>query len=101
MRVLWDILFSLFGTTWVMSGEVRDVLLSWKVPLLAKDGRKCSKQLLFVCYRQCRRLEIELFFGMIFCLYKSSNFLFRSEMKLSMENGPMTLVGFIDWVGCE
>ena len=24
-----------------------------------------------------------------------------SETRLSIENGPLTLVGFIDWVGCK
>ena len=28
-------------------------------------------------------------------------FLLWSETKLSIENGPSTFVGFIDWVGCK
>ena len=29
------------------------------------------------------------------------HFLLWSETKLSIENGPSTLVGFIDWVSCK
>ena len=42
-RVLWDLLFSLFGVSWVLPASVRDSLLGWKGSLLAKDRRKVWK----------------------------------------------------------
>ena len=42
-RVLWDLLFSLFGVSWVLLASVRDSLLGWKGSFLAKDRRKVWK----------------------------------------------------------
>ena len=38
-RLLWELLFSLFGTTWVMASSMGDLLLSWKGAVVGK-GRK-------------------------------------------------------------
>ena len=70
-RILWELHFSLFGATWIMSGFVlalhgscRALFEIWfwagKALLLAREERKYGKQLLLACFGQCGRLEIEL-----------------------------------------
>ena len=54
-------------------------------------------------FGQFGRPKMTLFLEMRFCLYKGLKslfvHLFLSETKVSIEEGPMTLVHFIDWVG--
>ncbi|RVX15731.1 Twinkle-like protein, chloroplastic/mitochondrial [Vitis vinifera] len=39
-RALWDLLFALFGVSWVMPFSVRDTLLSWNGYFLGKNRRR-------------------------------------------------------------
>ena len=39
-RVLWELLFALFGVTWVLPFSVRDTLIEWKGFILGKKRRK-------------------------------------------------------------
>ena len=39
-RVLWDLLFTLFGVSWVLSSSIRETLLSWHGSFV---GKKCKK----------------------------------------------------------
>ena len=61
-RVLWELLFSLFGFNWIISR---------KVLLLEREERKFGEQLLLACFGQCGRLEIELSSRKMFCLYRN------------------------------
>ena len=70
-RVLWELLFSLFGATWIMSGLVRKMLLGWKCAFVGKRRKKVLQVASFACFGHCGRLEIELFSKMIFCSYKN------------------------------
>ena len=36
-RVLWNLIFSLFGVSWILSATVKDSLLGWKGTFLAKE----------------------------------------------------------------
>ena len=36
-RMLWDLFFSLFGVSWILSSSVKDSLLGWKGSFLAKE----------------------------------------------------------------
>ena len=48
-------------------------------------------------YVQTHSLEINI----ILCSSNLFLFLLWSEIKLFIENGPLTIDGFIDWVGCK
>ena len=39
IRVLWDLLFSLFGVSWILAAIVKDFLLGWKGTFLPKEKR--------------------------------------------------------------
>ena len=66
-----------------------------------QEKKESSASQLLACFGQCERLEIELCSNIIFLSIQKLKYLFLfllwSETKLSIENGPSTLVGFIDW----
>ena len=39
-RVLWDLLFTLFGVSWVLSSSVRETLLNWHDSFVGKKRKK-------------------------------------------------------------
>nr|CAN72177.1 hypothetical protein VITISV_012537 [Vitis vinifera] len=47
-KVLWDLLFSLFGVNWVIPFSVRDTLLGWLAPL--KDKKRSKVMLVYSLY---------------------------------------------------
>ena len=49
-RVLWELLFSLFGVNWIISGSVRDMLLGWKGTFVGKRKKKVWQALLLACF---------------------------------------------------
>ena len=84
----------------MISSSVRDTLSGLRGAFVDKKGRSFGKRDLLVCSGSCRRLGIELFSGMIVCLYRNSRlcffFLSWSDTKLSIGICPSTLVEYID-----
>ena len=69
-RVLWDLLFSLFGVSWVLPASVRDSLLGWEGSLLAKDRRKVWKASPLCIFTSVWKARNGIVLGMRFSLYK-------------------------------
>ena len=42
-RLLWNLIFALFGIQWVLSCSIREVLLSWHRSFVGKNGKKAWK----------------------------------------------------------
>ena len=42
-RLLWQLIFALFGIQWVLSCSIREVLLSWHGSFVGKKGKKAWK----------------------------------------------------------
>ena len=60
-RVLWQLLFALFGMSWVLSLMVRETLLSFGMaPLWASSTKKHRRQPLYVSSGWSRKKEIDL-----------------------------------------
>ncbi|RVX11146.1 hypothetical protein CK203_013338 [Vitis vinifera] len=49
-RVLWDLVFSLFGVNWVLPLMVRDTLMGWSASFVDKKRGRLGGQLLFVYF---------------------------------------------------
>ena len=49
-RVLWDLVFSLFGVNWVLPLTVRDTLMGWSASFVDKSVERLGGQLLFVYF---------------------------------------------------
>ena len=45
VRVLWEIVFVLFGIQWVFPETVREVLISWRGPFVGKKRKKIWKSI--------------------------------------------------------
>ena len=102
-RVLWDLLFFLFGVSWVLPTFVRDSLLGWKGSFLAKDRRKVWKAgplcIFWLVWKARNGSVLRDEVLSIQRLKSSFEHLFWSETKVYFVDGPMSLVHFFDWVG--
>ena len=78
--------------------------MSWSDSFVSKKRKKVWQLGLLCLFEQFGRLGTGLLFEMMCCPYKNSTlllFLIWLETKLSIVDGPSTLVEFIDWVGCK
>ena len=58
-RVLWDLLFNLFGVSWVLPSSVKRDSLVGMVLLWAKSARRCGELLPFSFFGRFGRREID------------------------------------------
>ena len=57
-RVLWDLVFSLFGVNWVLPLTVRDTLMGWSASFVdKKHGKAWRAELLFVYFGRFGKKE--------------------------------------------
>lgn len=69
-RVLWDLLFSLFGVFWVLPMSVKDTLLGWKGSFLDKDTRRIWKAGSLCIFWTVWKARNDIVFRDEVCLYK-------------------------------
>ncbi|RVX23342.1 putative ribonuclease H protein [Vitis vinifera] len=69
-RTLWNLLFSLFGVEWVLSGTVKDTLLGGMERLWGKSVKRRGKWPPYVYFGQCGRKEIRWLLGTRCCQSK-------------------------------
>ncbi|KAL6320158.1 hypothetical protein AAG906_004667 [Vitis piasezkii] len=102
-RVLWELLFSLFGVSWVMPCSVRETLLSWQTSSVGKKHRKVWRaaplHIFWTVWKARNRLAFKDDVISIQRLKYSFLCSLWSEAKLFIVECPQTLVNFIDWVG--
>ena len=102
-RVLWELLFSLFGVSWVMPCSVRETLLSWQTSSVGKKHRKVWRaaplHIFWTVWKARNRLAFKDDDISIQWLKYSFLCSLWSEAKLFIVECPQTLVNFIDWVG--
>ena len=88
-----------------MSGCVQEMLLSWKSAFVGKRRKKVWQAapscLFWTVWKTRNRIVFKDDFFSIQKLKYLFLFLLWLETKLSIENGPLTLSGFIDWVSCK
>ena len=88
-----------------MSGSVREMLMGWKCAFVGKRRKKVWQTarscLFWTVWKARNKIAFKDDFLSIQNLKYLFHFLLWSETKFSIENGPSTLVGFIDWMGCK
>ncbi|RVW12625.1 putative ribonuclease H protein [Vitis vinifera] len=102
-RALWELLFSLFGVSWVMPCSVRETLLGWQTSSVGKKHRKVWRaaplHIFWTVWKARNRLAFKDDVISIQRLKYSFLCSLWSEAKLFIVECPQTLVNFIDWVG--
>ena len=89
-----------------MSSSMREMLLGWKGAFVGKRRKKVWQTtpcLFWTMWKARNRIGFKDDFLSIQNLKYLFFFFFLlcSKIKFSIENGPSTLVGFIDWMGCK
>ena len=102
-RVLWWLLFSIFGMTWVLSSMGRETLLSWHVLLWAKNLKKVWKAALLhiFCTIWEERNKIAFENGEVSNQRLKYSFVCNLWLwtKLFIDDDLLSLIKFIDWLG--
>ena len=85
--------------------SLRETLLSWKGVRIGKRQKKVWQaspfRLFWTVWRVRNSIACKNEESSIQRLKSSFVSLLWSETKLSMVDGPSTLIGFIDWAGCK
>ena len=102
-KVLWDLLFSLFGVNWVLPFLVRDTLLGWHAPLKDKKHSKvwwaAPLCLFWMVWKERNRIVFE---NEVLSLQRLKNSFIcnlLSWANSSIIEGPLSLFNFVDWLG--
>ena len=102
-RVLWELMFALFRVSWVLPVSVRETLLGWHGPFEDKKRRKVWKAgplcLFWIVWKVKNRIafeEEELSIQRLKSLFVSYLW---SEAKGYLDDVPLTLFSFLDWLG--
>ena len=102
-RVLWDLLFTLFGVSWVLPSSVRETLLSWHGSFVGKKCKKvwraASLYIFWTVWKTGNRLAFKDDVLSIQRLKYSFFLSIWSKAKLFIVDCPLTIVNFIDWLG--
>ena len=104
-RVLWDLLFALFGVSWVMPFSVRDTLLSWNGYFLGKNCRKVWRaaplHIFWTVWKERNRLAFKDESLSIQRLKQSLILTLWAGAKLFIDDCPLSIANFIDWLGSK
>ena len=104
-RVLGDLLFTLFGVSWVLPSSVRETLLSWNGFFVGKKRKKAWRaaplHIFWTVWKARNRLAFKDDMLSIQRLKHSFILSFWSETKLFIDDCPLTIANFIDWLGSK
>ena len=102
-KVLWDLVFSLFGVNWVLPFTVRDTLLGWYASSKDKKHRKVWRIapfcLVWTVWKEIKRI---VFYNEVLSIQRLKNSFvcnLFSQAKSSIVVGPLTL--WTGWVLVE
>ncbi|RVW30599.1 LINE-1 reverse transcriptase-like [Vitis vinifera] len=102
-KVLWDLLFTLFGVSWVLPSSVKETLLSWHGSFVGKKRKKVWRAAPLHIFwtvwkaRNCLAFKDDMLsiqrlkYSFILSLW--------AETKLFIVDSPLTIANFIDWMG--
>ena len=103
VRVLWDLVFSLFGINWVLPLTVRDTLLSWFASFVDKKREKTWRATpLCLFWTVWKEINMIVFANEVLSIQRMKIFFvcnLFSWTKSCLEVGPISLVNFVDWLG--
>ena len=102
-RVLWELLFALFGVMWVLPYSVRDNLLGWRGINLGKKHSNAWMTaplcLFWVVWKERNKIAFENEELLIHRMKNSFVCNFWFWTKSIVDEGPLPLISFFDWLG--
>ena len=101
--MLWELLFALFGVTWVLPFLVKDTLSGWCGFNLGKKRRKVWKAaplcIFWAVWKERNRIAFDNEELSIYRLKNSFVCNFWLWPKSVVNDGPLPLLSFFDWIG--
>ena len=101
-KVLWDMIFALFGVQWVFPETVKEVLISWRGSFVGKKRKKIWDSIplciFWTVWKERNRLA---FRGGVLNIQKLKNFFvcnLWSWAKLYLGEEAFSHIGFLEWV---
>ena len=103
-RVLWDLVFSLFGVNWVLPLTVKDTLLGWFASFVDKKrGKTWQAAPLCLFWTVWKERNMIVFYNEVLSIQRMKNSfvcnLFSWAKSSCLEVGPFSLINFVDWLG--
>ena len=102
-RVLWDLLFNLFGVLWVLPSSVKEILLRWYGQFVGKKRLKVWRVapicLFWTVWKERNRVAFENEDFSIQMMKFSFVINLWSWSKCNIVDGPNSLFNFFVWVG--
>ena len=101
-KVLWNMVFALFGVQWVFLKTVKEVLLSWRGPFVGKKRKKIWKSIpLYIFWMLWNERNRLAFRGGVLAIQKLKNSflcnLWRWARLYSGESS-LSLISFLEWL---
>ena len=104
-RVLWELLFALFGVSWVLPYSVRDTLSGWSGFNMGKKRRKVWKAapscIFWAVWKERNRIAFdneELSMNRLKNSFVCNLWVWSKPV---VNEGPLSLLGFFDWLGAR
>ncbi|KAJ9707665.1 hypothetical protein PVL29_002622 [Vitis rotundifolia] len=101
-RVLWNLLFSLFGVAWVLSGSVKETLLGWHGAFVGKTRKKAWQMAPLCIFWTVWKERNLLAFGNEVLSLQRLNYSFIcnlwSWVRVFIALSPHSLVSFFEWL---
>ena len=104
-RVLWNLLFSLFGVSWILSYSVKETLLGWHGLFVGKTHKKAWQTTpLCIFWTVWKKRNLIVFDNEELSIQRLKNsFVYNpwSWSRMSVDMCSISLVSFIDWLGSK
>ena len=102
-RVLWELLFAMFGVMWVLPLSARDTLLSWHGSFMGKKRREAWMAAPLCLFGSVWKERNKIAFENEELLIQIMKYSFICNLwswsKLCIDVGPLPLINFFDWLG--
>ena len=102
VRILWQLVFSIFGIQWVIPQSIRETLPQCHNSFIGRRCVKVWRLLLYLYFGPSRRKEIEDVLKMSCQIQDQKTSIltiFLCLVKVHIGGGYLPLVDFIDWLG--
>ncbi|KAJ9696951.1 hypothetical protein PVL29_008942 [Vitis rotundifolia] len=102
-RVLWNLLFSLFGVAWILPCSVKETLIGWNGGFVGKRRKRAWQMAPLCIFWSVWKERNSLAFGNVELSLQRLKYSFVSSLwcwvRASLGANPSSIVSFLDWLG--